>query len=213
MAAALTPARSEDVTIRQTPPKPTLFAEPPRPAPAPAEAGMPKVFIPPQPERPANRAPRMPSFEELPIPGQNEFRARRGEMPEAEHPEKRRLTLLQRLAAVGLGRREDDAEQEKPEARQPEPAKRQMSDRQAPDRQMAERQAAERQPSERQAAERPPARNPQRAPDPRGGEQVSEFAKRGAPQGLDLHGRATPIHHSGDDDQLDIPAFLRRQAT
>ncbi len=135
-------------------------------------------------------------------------------MPEAEHPEKRRLTLLQRLAAVGLGRREDDSEQEqKAEARQPEPAKRQMSDRQAPDRQVSERQAAERQPSERQAAERPPARNPQRTVDPRSGEQVSEFAKRGAPQGLDLHGRATPIHHSGDEDQLDIPAFLRRQAT
>jgi cell division protein FtsZ len=208
MAAALTPARSEDVTIRQTPPKPTLFAEPARPAPAPAEASMPKVFIPPQPERPANRAPRMPSFEELPIPGQNEFRARRGEMPEAEHPEKRRLTLLQRLAAVGLGRREDDSEQEpKAEARPPEPAKRQMSDRQ-----MAERQTAERPPSERPAAERAPARNPQRPLEPRGGEH-SEFAKRAVPQGLDLHGRAAPIHHSGDDDQLDIPAFLRRQAT
>jgi cell division protein FtsZ len=199
--AALTPARSEDVTVRATAPKPTLFTEPPRSVPAPAETSMPKVFIPPAPERPANRAPRMPSFEELPIPGQNEFRARRGEMPEADHPEKRRLTLLQRLAAVGLGRREEEPEQEqkqKPEARAPEPAK---------------RQAPERQVSERQAAERPPQRNPQRAPEPRGGDQPSEFAKRNAPQGLDLHGRATPIHHSGDDDQLDIPAFLRRQAT
>jgi cell division protein FtsZ len=199
VAAALTPARSEDVTVRATAPKPTLFTEPPRPAPAPAEASMPKVFIPPQPERPANRAPRMPSFEELPIPGQNEFRARRGEMPEADHPEKRRLTLLQRLAAVGLGRREDEPEPEqKPEVRPPEPAKRQASERQA---------------SERPAAERPPVRNPQRAPEPRGGDHPSEFAKRGGPQGLDVHGRAAPIHHSGDDDQLDIPAFLRRQAT
>jgi cell division protein FtsZ len=141
----------------------------------------------------------MPSFEELPIPGQNEFRARRGEMPEADHPEKRRLTLLQRLAAVGLGRREDEPEPEqKPEARPAEPAKRQASERQA---------------SERPAAERPPVRNPQRAPEPRGGDHPSEFAKRGGPQGLDVHGRAAPIHHSGDDDQLDIPAFLRRQAT
>ena len=176
---------------------------------------MPKVFIPPQPERPANRAPRMPSFEELPVPGQNEFRARRGEMPEAEHPEKRRLTLLQRLAAVGLGRREDDSEPEpKAEARPPEPAKRQLTERQVSERQVSERQVSERQASERQAAaERPPLRSPQRALEPRGGDQVSEFAKRGGPQGLDPHGRATPIHHSGDDDQLDIPAFLRRQAT
>ena len=119
-------ARNEDVMIRATPPKPSLFAEPPRPAPA--ETSMPKVFIPPQPERPANRAPRMPTFEELPVPGQNEFRARRGELPEADHPEKRRLTLLQRLAAVGLGRREDEPDSEqKPEGRTPEPAKRQIA--------------------------------------------------------------------------------------
>jgi cell division protein FtsZ len=57
-------------------------------------------------------------------------------------------------------------------------------------------------------------RSPQRpAADPRGGDQLSEFAKRGGPQGLDPHGRAAPMHHSSEDDQLDIPAFLRRQAT
>jgi cell division protein FtsZ len=231
-AAAMALVRSEDVTIRATPPKPSLFAEPQRQAPAPAEAGMPKVFIPPQPERPANRAPRMPTFEELPIPGQNEFRARRGEMPEAEHPEKRRLTLLQRLAAVGLGRREEEPEQEqKPDARASEPARRQGAERQAQERQAQERQAQERQAQERQAqerqaqerqerqsgerqgAERPPLRNPQRALESRGGEPGAEFGKRGAPQGLDAHGRAMPIPHSSEDDQLDIPAFLRRQAT
>ncbi|MBK5961372.1 hypothetical protein CCR97_24660, partial [Rhodoplanes elegans] len=52
-----------------------------------------------------------------------------------------------------------------------------------------------------------------RAPDP-----VSDYARRPAPgpqapQGLDMHGRPAaqpgPQH---DDDQLDIPAFLRRQA-
>jgi cell division protein FtsZ len=211
-------ARNEDVMIRATPPKPSLFAEPPRPAPA--ETSMPKVFIPPQPERPASRAPRMPTFEELPVPGQNEFRARRGELPEADHPEKRRLTLLQRLAAVGLGRREDEPDSEqKPEGRSPEPAKRQISERQMSERQVSERQMSERQMSERpaserqQASERPPLRSPQRTVEPRGSDQVSDFAKRGGPQGLDLHGRATPMHHSGDDDQLDIPAFLRRQAT
>jgi len=74
----------------------------------------------------------------------------------------------------------------------------------------AERQASERQASERQASERPPVR--QRPAEPRG-EQVSEFAKRSGPQGLDIHGRAAPVSHPGDDDQLDIPAFLRRQAT
>jgi cell division protein FtsZ len=41
---------------------------------------------------------------------------------------------------------------------------------------------------------------------------VSEYAKRGVPQGLDQHGRAAPVHNPVDDDQLEIPAFLRRQA-
>jgi cell division protein FtsZ len=48
-------------------------------------------------------------------------------------------------------------------------------------------------------------------PDP-----VSEYAKRPpapAPQGLDMHGRPSlPVHKPVDDDQLEIPAFLRRQA-
>jgi cell division protein FtsZ len=59
-----------------------------------------------------------------------------------------------------------------------------------------------------------PARQPPRMPDP-----VSEYARRpqqpapAAPQGLDMHGRpALPVHKAVDDDQLEIPAFLRRQA-
>ncbi|MGA9428197.1 MAG: cell division protein FtsZ, partial [Xanthobacteraceae bacterium] len=41
---------------------------------------------------------------------------------------------------------------------------------------------------------------------------VSEYARRSAPQGLDQHGRQAPVHNFSDEDQLDIPAFLRRQA-
>ena len=51
--------------------------------------------------------------------------------------------------------------------------------------------------------------------DPRHEPPVSEYAKRPAPQapqGLDQHGRQAPVHNSGEEDQLDIPAFLRRQA-
>ena len=105
VAAAL-----EDITIRPIPPKPSLF-EPvaTESAPPAAEPEMPKVFIPPQAERPVARAPRMPRIDELPVPAQNEIRARRGEPSEAE-PEKRRMSLLQRLAAVGLGRREEAEE-------------------------------------------------------------------------------------------------------
>jgi len=62
-----------------------------------------------------------------------------------------------------------------------------------------------------------------RAAEPRP-EPVSEYAKRpapqgtshaapqGTPQGLDQHGRQTPVHNPSEEDQLDIPAFLRRQA-
>jgi cell division protein FtsZ len=178
VAAALAPSRGEEITVRPMPPKPSLFAEPDSEPPV-VEPAMPKVFIPPQPERPQSRAPRMPSFEELPVPAQKEYRARRGELPESEHPERRRLTLLQRLAAVGLGRREDEAD-----PKPVEPAR---------------------------APERTPPRPAGRAPE-RGPEPVSEFAKRGTPQGLDMHGRAAPLHAASDDDQLDIPAFLRRQA-
>ena len=184
VAAALAPSRNEEVMIRPIPPKPTLFADPVAEGekPQPQAPEMPKAFIPPQPERPSARAPRMPTFEELPVPGQNEFRARRGELAE-DHPEKRRLSLLQRLAAVGLGRREDEPEA-KPEPRRAEPMR-------------------------SQAQERPTPRL-----NPRDGQPVSEYAKRGNPQGLDVHGRAAaPPPPAPDDDQLDIPAFLRRQAT
>src|SRR5205814_173356 len=107
VAAAL--ASPDDVTIRPITPKPSLFVEPVMADPALQD--MPKAFIPPQPER-ASR-PRMPRIDELPMPAQNEIRAQqRGEADEAG-PEKQRMTLLQRLAAVGLGRREEpEAEQQ-----------------------------------------------------------------------------------------------------
>ncbi len=189
VAAALAPARNEEVIIRPLPPKPSLFAETVErdPLPPVQEPAAPRAFIPPQPERAATRTQRMPNLEELPVPGQNEFRARRGELPpDADHPEKRRLTLLQRLAAVGLGRREDEPEGQ-PEMRSAEPVR-------------------------PQAPERPAARPAPRQAESRAPEPVSEYARRGAPQGLDVHGRAAPVHSSPDDDQLDIPAFLRRQA-
>ena len=146
----------------------------------------PKSFIPPQAEKPAVRAPRMPRIDELPIPAQNELRARQGELQE-EHPEKRRLTLLQRLASVGLGRRDgEDTHQAPPAPRAAAP------------------QTIERLP--------PLPQTPVRVSEHRGPDPVSEYAKRAAPQGLDQHGRQVPVQKTVDDDQLEIPAFLRRQA-
>jgi cell division protein FtsZ len=187
--AALPPAGTiEEVTIRPLSPKPTLFIDPAeeRAGPPTQEHPIQQAFVPPQPERPPVR-PRMPRIEELPLPAQNEFRASRGDIAERATPEKRRTSLLQRLAAVGLGRRdEEEAEAPAPEPRVVAPI----------------------------ATRPPPAPRPI---EPRAQEPVSEYAKRApaprpAPQGLDQHGRPAPVHNSIDEDQLEIPAFLRRQA-
>jgi cell division protein FtsZ len=182
VAAAILPQSIEDVSIRPMPVKPSLFEPRQNDAPA-AEPQMPAAYIPPAPERYA-RTPRMPRVDELPLPAQNEIRAQRGELAD-DHPEKRRMTLMQRLASVGLGRRTEDAP---PTAAMPR-ATRPMPQ-----------------------YERPPQRPTARPPEGRPVEPVSEYARRTAPQGLDPHGRSAPVHNSQEDDQLDIPAFLRRQA-
>jgi cell division protein FtsZ len=107
---------------------------------------------------------------------------KQGQAPE-NHPEERRKSLMQRLASVGLGRRSEE-----------------------PDAPPAPRTA--RAVPRYEQPQRPSARQPEGRP----GEPVSEYARRGSPQGLDPHGRQTAVHNSPEDDQLDIPAFLRRQA-
>ena len=184
----------EDVTIRPITPKPTLFVE--RAAEEHAEIAAPpaapeKPFIPPHAERPVSRAPRMPRIDELPLPAQNQIRARQAEAAAAA-PEKPRQSLLQRLASVGLGRREDEARPTQASAPAP----------------VAQRVA----PPMPKAPPMPPL-----APQSSRSDSISDYAKRPviqrpAPQGLDHHGRPAPVHNSVEDDQLEIPAFLRRQA-
>src|SRR5262249_49628140 len=194
VAPAPQPGMIEEVTIRPIAPKPSLFMEPVGERTQPEEAPAEKTFIPPQAERPVARQPRMPRIADLPLPAQNEIRAKRaaaaGVAP--SQAEKARPSLLQRLASVGLGRREEAAT--RPPA--PRPVARPQADRLPP------------YPAPRQDA---------RAPESRSQEPVSEYAKRPAaprpaPQGLDPHGRPAPVAASFDDDQLEIPAFLRRQA-
>jgi cell division protein FtsZ len=149
---------TDDVTIRPLPPRPAFFEDN-----AQAEDHMedPAAFIPPEPER---RGPRMPRLDELPVPAQNQILQRDGSFAVSDHhPEKKRATLLQRLAQVGLGRKEEVAEE------RAEPA------------------------LEAPAAPAEPKR-----------------AARERTQGsLDSHGRSKP---SRLEDDLEIPAFLRRQA-
>ncbi|MET4737197.1 cell division protein FtsZ [Bradyrhizobium japonicum] len=175
-----------DVTVRPIAQKPTLFPELDMAPVAMQEPMTPETFIPPQAERGPVRAPRMPRIDELPMPAQAELRQARGEAEE-ETPQKTRLSLLQRLANVGLGRRDEESEAPVT-ARTASPAMPPLPDRRPPQKTVAQQIAAS--------------------------EPVSEYARRPAPQGLDMHGRPAPVAPAPQgDDHLDIPAFLRRQAT
>ncbi len=106
---------------------------------------------------------------------------------EDDHPQKTRMSLLQRLANVGLGRRDEETE--------PPIAARASGPAMAPMPPLAERKP------QRSVAQQITA-----------GDPVSEYARRPAPQGLDVHGRPAPVASVPQgDDHLDIPAFLRRQ--
>ncbi len=147
----------------------------------------PETFIPQAAERPPVRAPRMPKFEDLPMPAQAEIRQARGEAEE-EHPQKARMSLLQRLANVGLGRRDEETEPP-----------------------IAARASGPAMPAMPSLPERKPQRTV--AQQIAAHEPVSEYARRPAPQGLDVHGRPAPVAAAPQgDDHLDIPAFLRRQS-
>jgi cell division protein FtsZ len=197
VAAAILPASAiEDVSFRPMPMKPSLF-EPAQAETAQAEQPMPSSFIPPQPE-PVMRAPRMPRIDELPIPAQNQIAGNRGDAGD-DHPEKRRMSLMQRLASVGLGKRADEI------VAPPAP----RAARPMPHVERPQQRPTARNPEGRHAEVRMPENRPAEA---RGADPVSEYARRPAPQGLDPHGRPAPVHNHSEEDQLDIPAFLRRQA-
>ncbi|MEP9351748.1 cell division protein FtsZ [Xanthobacter sp. KR7-225] len=232
----------DDVTIRQAAPKPSFFVEPEAApaAPAPMEDDF-APYIPPQGQRP--RPPRMPRLEELPLPAQNQIRAQRGEAPVAEmQTDKKRMSLLQRLANVG--RREEPEAEPQPRREQPSmrapgrpaegrPEGRAMEQRpqrppmappaegkgenRATDpragerrpRPQGERPQGERPMGERPMGERPMGERPTLPQRP--GDPVSEFAKRPpARPAAEVPQRAMP--HADEDEQLEIPAFLRRQA-
>jgi cell division protein FtsZ len=186
--APVQPASYGDVMVRPIAQKPSLFPDHDGVRAQMEEPTPPETFIPQAAERAPVRTPRMPKFDELPMPAQAEIRQARADSHvradsqvrsdvEEDHPQKR-MSLLQRLANVGLGRRDDDSEQP-----------------------IAARGAGPTMPPL-------PDRKQQRGPDP-----VSEYARRPAPQGLDTHGRSAPVAPAPQaDDHLDIPAFLRRQA-
>jgi cell division protein FtsZ len=186
-ASPAAPASYGDVTVRPIAQKPSLFPDHETTRAEPREPTTPETFIPQAAERAPARAPRMPKFEELPMPAQAEIRQARGEADD-DHPQRSRMSLLQRLANVGLGRRDEETEPP-----------------------IAARASGPAMPSMPPLPERKPKRTVSEqiaAHDP-----VSEYARRPAPQGLDTHGRPAPVAAPPQgDDHLDIPAFLRRQS-
>jgi cell division protein FtsZ len=185
-SAPLQPASYGDVTVRPIAQKPSLFPDHEVARVEAHELPTPETFIPQAAERAPSRAPRMPKFEDLPMPAQNEIRQARGEVEE-DHPQKTRMSLLQRLANVGLGRRDEETE--------PPIAARASGPAMSPMPPLPERKP------QRSVAQQIAASDP-----------VSEYARRPAPQGLDAHGRPAPVAATPQgDDHLDIPAFLRRQ--
>jgi len=171
---------SDDVEIRPSAPKPIVYPEPVA-AHQHDEDELDQEFIPPAPEQPAFRQPRMPQIEELPAIAQTQLRAHRGEAAPAVAPaETRRRSLLEKLAAFGISRQEEAA---------PAPAPRALA---------------------------PPAAPPRAAASPLhqeyGRPQPRPAAPRPAQGALDPHGRVAARTTQIEDDQLEIPAFLRRQS-
>jgi cell division protein FtsZ len=128
------------------------------------------------------RAIRMPQIEDLPQVAQNQLRAMRESQGAAAAPETRRKSLLEKLAAFGITRHEEEPAPAPAAAAAPAPVTPLHRPHAA-----APVQTDLGRPQPRQQ----PPRQPATAPDP--------------------HGRPVPRPPVSEDDHLDIPAFLRRQ--
>ena len=137
------------------------------------------AFIPPVAEQPI-RAPRMPTIDDLPRPGQDLIRA------QGDQPAPARRSLFDRLIG-GLGKQEDAPLAPRPAAPQPQLQPQQYAPRapQAPA------------PVHQEYGKRP----------------VAPQAPRVTQGGFDAQGRPGQQTRSTEEDQLEIPAFLRRQSS
>ncbi|GJE03297.1 cell division protein FtsZ [Methylobacterium isbiliense] len=210
------PVMRDDVQIAPVQPRMPAY-EPPAPQPV-AEPPMTSAsapFIPPSPQ--VVRAPRMPRVQDLPLPAQNQIRASRGEepVPQQAAPDVKRTSLLRRLATVGFGGRRDEEVAPAHPAQAPAPQA-MLPQQAAPPRapQAALAAPAPRAPLPQGYAPQPQPHQPhahQPHPHPVHAPQAP-LGYRPAQGNLDPQGRPVPAARMMDDDQLEIPAFLRRQA-
>jgi cell division protein FtsZ len=182
--SVVVPSVSDEVEIRPAAPNTAVYAAPPAPRVEEPEA---QDYIPPAPEQPVIRPARMPQIEDLPPVVQQQIRVHRGEQSApAVQVETRRRSLLEKLAAFGISRHDEMP---------PAPAPRAIA------------------PS-----------LPAPAPQPRPSQSTVLHADYGRPQprvappraaqgSLDPHGRMAARPPALEEDQLEIPAFLRRQSS
>jgi cell division protein FtsZ len=163
-----------------------------------AEEAAARDFIPPPAERPDALQARMPRVEDFPPVAQRQIRAQQGGHDQGHDEERRPRGLLARLAS-GLGRRDDDGQGRHHHETGME--------------------------AEPRVVHAQPQMQPQLQPQQRLQHQpaaASEFAKQPQPRrmgeaalaagNLDTRGRSMLIEPNRDD-QLEIPAFLRRQSS
>jgi len=182
------------VRIQEVAPQARHYPEQAQPPMRPNEAYDLGPFVPVAPDSPVIRPQRMPQIDDLPLPGQNQLRAQRGETAPDTHHEAKRRSLLERLASFGISRQEGNGAGGGSGSRErPQPVR-------PPVQGQGYRPQPPRQPHPGPAeygkkAQHPPApqRLPQPAPEPQG---------RGVYQTRTL-----------EEDQLEIPAFLRRQSS
>jgi cell division protein FtsZ len=186
-----------NVTIEKRPAPPAAAIAPIAASQArPAQHTAPRSFQPAPPTATKRPVRRMPSMEELPVVAQNEIKARSGQAPVIGlAAQKKKLGFLERLANVGRARAK---EEEAPPKREPE----------------FERPWGEMP----KAAERPKPESEAAAPRgirierPRG-ERVAAVPKLVEMQSASAAAEITEtIDESLVDDDLEIPAFLRRRA-
>ena len=189
-------------------------------------------FIPPAAEVPETLSRPMPRVDELPPMIQRELAALRNREEAGEHhdDDNRPMSLLKRLAAVGLGRREDELDGEHhhahaaPKAQQPrmapqQPAQQSMREQDIP---VMPRMSAPAAPHAPMSAGNgmPASGSPLNEFAPRPQQQQRPMPNAGyqPQQGqLDAQGRAVPNQAQqapriSEEDQVEIPAFLRRQS-
>jgi cell division protein FtsZ len=164
-----------------------------QPAPATMTASESEAVLDPTP-RSEKMAPRMPKPEDFPPVAQRQLQARQAHQTAtvAEQSHKKRRGLLERLASVGLGRREDPSPANRPQPPEPEPV--------ATVRSEPRMQAISDDHRAHQHVTQPVS---QPAPQP---------TSQPASQPANVHQMTPSIDPGLDDDQLEIPAFLRRQA-